>query len=303
MLDVYFGLAGRRNEYLKKDLLYLWLSCIEDMNYMLYVRLLSVFGDLNAIYETSQNKGKFREALMQKNILLAEKVMIQLTSRKLKEFVQCIFLDLKTKNISIISMESDLYPKAFFQMYAPPFCMLSYGNTNLLKQKIVYLHYEEFNLYGCEVYDSLQSFLKNQNVSLIKEYQRFLLEKEKDFCAKIFIDSNFNLQSNIFSQEKLFFLKPFHSKKIENFLYLFIPNASSFDIIASISKLCIIPQAKFSQDKYLKNLVDVFIEYHKDILVVPGNINNKYHYFSNYLIKEGAELLLNKKDIVYYLGK
>ena len=44
-------------------------------------------------------------------------------------------------------------------------------------------------------------------------------------------------------------------------------------------------------------------EKNKDIYVVPSNIFNKNSYFSNYLIKQGADILLNKQDIKFIVSR
>ena len=43
------------------------------------------------------------------------------------------------------------------------------------------------------------------------------------------------------------------------------------------------------------------LEKGKDILVCPGGIYSHNTYFSNYLIKEGAKIVLNKNDVVDYI--
>ena len=39
------------------------------------------------------------------------------------------------------------------------------------------------------------------------------------------------------------------------------------------------------------------LDFGKEILVVPGDIQDKNCYFSNYLLKEGASVVLNEEDI------
>ena len=41
----------------------------------------------------------------------------------------------------------------------------------------------------------------------------------------------------------------------------------------------------------------------KEVLVVPSTVFNKNSYFSNYLIKQGADVLLNKWDLKFVLKR
>ena len=63
----------------------------------------------------------------------------------------------------------------------------------------------------------------------------------------------------------------------------------------------IIIEARY-EEKIVKT-VNYLVENSKDIYVVPSNIFRKNSYFSNYLIKQGADIILNKNDLKFILSK
>lgn len=69
--------------------------------------------------------------------------------------------------------------------------------------------------------------------------------------------------------------------------------------------MCVVNSIIVIEARYeakIVNLVNCFLENGKDIFVVPSNIFRKNSYFSNFLIKQGAEIILNKQDLKYILN-
>ena len=87
--------------------------------------------------------------------------------------------------------------------------------------------------------------------------------------------------------------------KLLNKENLYIFNFYEINHVLSISDNLLIIEAKHETD--IVNLVDLFLELGKEILVFPGDTWNKNCYFSNFLIKEGANVILNINDINLYL--
>ena len=58
-------------------------------------------------------------------------------------------------------------------------------------------------------------------------------------------------------------------------------------------------EARYERD--IVNLVDNLLNLGKEILVLPGDVWNKNCYFSNFLIREGAGVILNINDLNIYL--
>lgn len=286
--------------------LYVWITLIEEMNYLTYIRLLKTFHSVQNLYVISKQKNKLNNILVQNNIILSKKLIDQLTSFNLKEFSLKIYNNLINQNIEIIHIEDLRFPKnKFYNMYNKPICLFMYGNTNKLKEKIIYIHKEDFNKYGEYIYGIFIDYINNQKWNSILNIEGFEID------CKHFKRDNYNniyvVNKNIFS---INFTVENYIRKNSNNLYIFVPNnfyeisknkMYLTELIVSFSNICIIPQAKYDKKMYTKNIVDLFLEQGKNVLVVPGSIYCKYSYFSNYLIKEGAEVILNKNDINKYL--
>ena len=67
----------------------------------------------------------------------------------------------------------------------------------------------------------------------------------------------------------------------------------------TIADVILIPEAKYTS--YSNTLVSNFLDFGKDILVIPGDIWNKNSFFSNFLIREGANVILNINDLNIFL--
>ena len=82
-----------------------------------------------------------------------------------------------------------------------------------------------------------------------------------------------------------------------NNLYIF--NLYNIMYMLTIADIILIPEAKYSS--YSNMLVNNFLDFGKDILVIPGDIWNKNCFFSNFLIREGANVILNINDLNIFL--
>lgn len=300
------------NEENNKDLMYIWLSNIPEMSYIIYLRLLKIFDDISNLYNESKNKSKFIQVLNNNNIKLSKVLISSLTNFNLKLNSLKIYNNLKKQNICILNISSKNYPKQLFQIYNPPFCIYLYGKESFIKNKIVYLHYEGFNKYGKNIYDLISYYLKLKNIYSIKKYDNFkyILGSNEIYLKNL--ENTIFLHCDNILNVNYDFLNKFNklNKEIKNILkknvHIIIPKCNNNyyidEVICAIASICIIPQAKYSKECFLKNMVDIFLELNKNILVCPGNIYCENNYFSNYLIKEGADVILNVKNIDRYIN-
>ncbi len=273
---------------INKDNMYVWLSTISDFNYLIYLRLLRVFGTIEELFYSTKEKMKFRETLIKENIFLSRNLIEDLTSEHIKSFSLKIYDYLISNNIKIISVDSKNYPKKLFNLFNSPICIYIKGDIDLLKNSLVYLHHDDnFSIYGKNIYVDISMYLRNKNVYKvgIKGENSDIIVKSIN-KAKFFEDINLILNSE---KNYIFVITSINSKFID------------LEVLACFIDFCVIPEFGYEKEVYIKFLIDILINESKDILVAPGSIYSKLSYFSNYLLKEGAEMLLSKKDLDKYI--
>ena len=93
----------------------------------------------------------------------------------------------------------------------------------------------------------------------------------------------------------------FKDENIYNENCIILPNIIQYyNYMLNVIDLMVIVEARYEEK--IVNLVNCFLEKGKDIYVVPSNVFRKNSYFSNFLIKQGADVILNKQDLKYILN-
>lgn len=233
-----------------------------------------VFKDINCLYHNSNNIIDFKKILKDNGIYITNKIIYKLTSKQIKVYSKEIYLNLKKSNVKILTINSVSYPKQLFNIKNPPYTILLKGNARLLNKTKIYVYYNDyFDDYGKSLYNNLNKYLiKNKDIVLIKNinvnFDTKIINKSILFIKNITLEDLLNLDVK------------------DNLVIYSNSDFSYYNILPAISNYFLIPQAKY--EKCIVQLVDSFLNYGKDIYVVPGNIYNKNSYFSNHLIKEGA---------------
>ena len=229
------------------------------------------------MYVISNNSFKFKEILIQNNLFFSDNILNNLLNSKLKKESQKLYTSLISKQIYINRIKiADRY------IYT---CI--YGNIKLLESNLKkqYIYYtKNISEYGKLKYEY---FLNNKS---IKENINVCVGNEKlNKRVRNIIILNIDNISELRSID----IKKFDKHN----LYLF--NFYDINYILTIADNLLIIEAKYEAN--VVKLVDYFLELGKEILVFPGDIWNKNCYFSNFLIKEGANVVLNINDINLYL--
>ena len=113
-----------------KEEIYVWLSLIEELNYLVYLKLIKIFHSTVNLYEISKDKLKFQNYLNSNNFSLDENIKSKLLDQNLKLKSNKIYNYLKSKNIKIIPINSKYYPKNLKNIFSPPLCIYIKGNIN-----------------------------------------------------------------------------------------------------------------------------------------------------------------------------
>lgn len=229
------------------------------------------------MYVISNNSLRFKEILNQNNLFFSNDILNKLLNSKLKLESKKLYTNLIQKEININKIKiADKY------IYT-----CTYGNINILESKLKkqYIHFcKNMSKYGKLKYEY---FLNHKN---IKENINVCIG-----CKNLSKNSwNIVIQNicNV-SQLRSIDTKCFDKKN----LYIF--NFYNVYSILLITDNLLLIEAKYEKD--IVNLVDIFLNFGKEILVLPGDIWNKNCYFSNFLIKEGANVILNIEDLNNFL--
>lgn len=244
---------------------------IDGLNYNLYCNLINIFSDVKELFECSKDKLKFRNIIYLKKIFIPRNIYSKLISNELKEKLDKIYSNLVNQNIKIIPIISKEYPKNLLNSYDPPFAIFTYGDVIFNNKKIIYVYDENLSKFGKKVYKYFNYYIKNKMIMIGNS-------KECDILIK---------NDNIFDEN--------YENNLERASIIIPNNYIEFKVILGIIDYLLLIEAKYNKDT--KDMVCEILESGKEILVVPGNIFNKNHYFSNYLIQEGATVLLNKYDL------
>lgn len=244
---------------------------IDELNYDVYCSLINIFSNAFTLFECTKDRDKFKSIIHSRKIFIPRNIYSKLISNELKEKLNKVYLNLVNQNIKIIPIISDEYPKNLLNIYNPPLAILTYGNVIFNNKKIVYVYDENLSKFGKKVYKYFNYYIKNKMLMIGNTKECDILIKNENIFDENYVN---NLQGS--------------------FILISNNNIKNVLILGIIDYLLII-EAKYNKDT--KDMVNNILENGKEILVVPGNIFNKNHYFSNYLIQEGATVLLNKYDL------
>lgn len=229
------------------------------------------------MYEISNNSLKFKQILIKNKMFFSNEVINKFVSSKLKIQSEKLLNIIHNMNIKIQKVKiNDKYLYTFV-----------YGNTNLLNctRKKLYIFCDnntsKYGIEKCKYFLNCKNVKENINVCIGSK------NIKKNSC-----------NISIVNIENVSELRTIEIGKLNiNNLYIF----SLYNIIymLTIADAILIPEAKYSS--YSNMLVSNFLDFGKDILVIPGDIWDKNCFFSNFLIREGANVMLNINDLNVFL--
>lgn len=248
---------------------------IEDMNYDIYEKLIHIFFDVYNIYKISNNKILFQNIIYSNKIFIPRNVFLSLISYELKEKLEDIYINLINQKISIIPIISKEYPKNLLNINNPPLVIFKYGDISFNNKKSIYVYNENLSNFGKKVYKYFNYYIKGKLLRIGKDDECDIIISKENILEKNYV--NTSTKSRI----------------------IIVDENLKFKLILGIVDYLFLIEAKYNEET--KNIVNFIIECGKEVLVVPGNIFNRNHYFSNYLIQEGATVIINKLDFDKFL--
>ncbi len=284
-----------------EDLKYwIWLSRIENLSFIKKFNLIREFKNLEELFVSSKEELIIKKGLSEKD---AEKLSNEEYKKDLEKYIEYF----NKKDIKVITYYSKQYPKKLKDIYDPPIVLYAKGNIDILKEYgFAIVGCRDCTKYGEYVAKKIAYELGLNNINVISGLARgidsyshigALHSKAKTIAVvgcgldTVYPKENKYLFEEIINNNGLILSEYIIGTK---------PKAYNFParnrIISGISDGVIVVEAKEKSGTLIT--VDFALEQGRDIYVVPGNITSINSYGTNELIKQGAKIITNIKDII-----
>ena len=265
--------------------------------------LLRVFNSIENLYKISKTKFLFRQVLSDNNVAIQNEVFYKLTDSQIKQDLNNLCKKLEDNKVEVLISQEQKYNKLFFYLKEYQNAVFSIGNKKLLENKNIMLFKndifeEETNNYVEKIYAELRKEIDNE--------KRIRVELLNDVESLVSVFKNSQKLDNIIFilNEKITesMLEKIDRINLKNTLILFTMYnfSDKYKEFNDYLLSCIVDNLVLIEAKYTKRnveFIDNVLNHGKNIYVVPGNIFNSSNYFSNYLIKLGANIILSNRDI------
>ena len=299
---------------------WIWFSLIKNLGVKRKQKLLEIYQTPKKIFELNK-----KELLKVKGI--GEQIVDNILEKGLIERADKHVLYMEKNNIDIISIKDRNYPQNLRNIYDPPISLYVKGNKNILNNKgIAIIGCRDASEYGKKVAKYFGYNLSKNGTNIISglakgvdSYSHFgnlyvLLEKEN--LQKNNNSLNMNNSNNCGKPiavvgTGLDIVYPKENKKLEEKIIQLggsiiseYPLGTKVEkmnfparnrIISGMSMGVLVVEAKEKSGTLIT--VDFALEQGRDVFVVPGNINSINSVGTNDLIKQGAKLVTNYKEI------
>lgn len=248
---------------------YLWLEVLRENNIQInyeYIKNNISYSNIMALFNGESNcKDKLNISIL-KSFL----------DKNIKERTINLYNKIKENNLKIITREDKEFPQKVENI----FCIITNNNfSKNLNNKNVYMYYANY-------FSKAAIGITRYNYETIKELGYNLFCEYEDIDS-IKIDKLEKYLNNSNDGKYLF--------SLENYIFYIADEIA----LLSMMDLVIIAEAKY--EGYIVEKINYFAEKSTPILVYPSSIFNKNSYFSNYLIKQGADIALGKNDLLFVL--
>ena len=213
---------------------------------------------------------------------------------------------LKNK-VDVISIQDEEYPEILRNIYDPPLLFYIRGNKEILNHdSIAIIGCRECSKYGKNIAQELAYNISKNRINIVSglakgidaEAHRGCILSEGKTIAVLG-----NGLDTIYPQENIPLAKKILEKGgaiISEYPLGERPQKQNFPernrIVSGMSKGVIVVEAKEKSGTLIT--VDFALEQGRDVFVVPGNINNDNSKGTNELIKQGAKIITNYKDVL-----
>lgn len=277
----------------------IWLSRMTSLGAKNTLRLLQK-------YQTGKNIWNLSKSVLEKEAL-TNKMIEQLENEKIRNTMPYYIKYLKENKIGCIKYQEEQYSDSLKNIYDPPVYLYYKGKIELIKEEgIAIIGCRECTSYGKKIAQQMAYELAMQNIQVISglargidtiAHKNTLKAKGKTIAvlgnglASMYPKENGSLAQEIIQQGGLILSEyPINSPPEK----MHFPARNR--IISALAKGVLVIEAREKSGTLIT--VDFALEQGKSVFAVPGNINSKCSYGTNYLIKQGAKLVTGINDIM-----
>lgn len=277
---------------------WVWLSRIEGLNPKVLNDLIKKYKYPKVLWNST------KEELIQEG--MKETYANKITDSKYREGLDRYLEYMKNNNIELINIYDKYYPDKLKVIYDPPAILYVKGNKEILKEKaIAIVGCRLCTKYGENMAKKLAYNLSLNNINVISGLARGIDTYSHIGCIKgkgktiavvgcgldrVYPEENKKLFNEIINTGGAI---------ISEYVIGTKPLAYNFPrrnrIISGLSDGVIVVEAREKSGTLIT--VDFALEQGKDVYAVPGNIDSKNSYGTNELIKQGAKVITNIKDL------
>ena len=277
-----------------------WLSLINGLGIKKYTKLIEKFESRQKLWEAEKS-----EIIKVKGI--DEKLADMISKKEIKQDVNRHLKFMKENNIEIISIEDKEYPVLLKNIYNPPINLYIRGNKNILNNlSIGIIGCRDFSEYGKNIAEKFSYYISKNNINIISglaygidsfAHIGAIMAKQRTIAIlgngldTIYPKENIKIANKILELEGAI---------ISEFPLGTRPQKINFPsrnrIISGMSKGILVVEAKEKSGTLIT--VDFALEQGRDVFVIPGNIDSENSVGTNELIKQGAKLVTDWKEIV-----
>ncbi len=292
---------------------WIWFSLIKGLGNKRKQKLLEIYKNPKRIYNLKRSE-------LLKAYGLGKQTVDNILDENVKEAVDKHISYMWKNNVKIITIVDKFYPQALKEIYDPPISLYVKGNKEILNNKgLAIIGCREASEYGKKVANYFGYNLSKMGINVISGLARGVDSYSHiGNCYKL-LENNYQCVENLSNYGKpiavvgngLDMVYPKENKKLEQKIIELggciiseypigtKPNKMHFParnrIISGMSRGVLVIEAKEKSGTLIT--VDFALEQGKDVYVVPGNINSINSVGTNNLIKEGAKLVTNYKEI------
>mgnify|MGYP001194406026 CR=1 FL=1 len=286
--------------YNEKKVFWIWLSSIPDIGARRFAHLLRIFKDPEIVWSASESE------LLKYAPNIGKKAINSIISHKNDKNLKNAERILHRDDISVITIIEDEYPHLLKNIYAPPPVLYIKGklpDNELYSVAIVGSRRATY--YGKQVAEKLAYELGQAGIVVVSGLARGIDAMAHHGALKAGGHTIGVLGCGVdivYPQDNIKYYREIAKRGtlISEFPLGTTPSAGNFParnrIISGLSQVIVVVEARQRSGALIT--VDFALEQGRDVLAVPGNINQPCSYGTNNLIKEGAKLVMNVEDIL-----